>query len=392
MTKRLRVAVVMPHPVHPADSGDRVRTAQLIRQLTACDVDPTLVHFSWDDTSPDEASVRIPGRPASRAFWLAWRAGLAVRRWSDPHAVVRGKDQRRHLQAALETGRFDVIDFQHSFMFVPTSVPAVVTFHNVDTDRLRQGGARPRVLRTVALREREVTEQADLVVVLSDTDANRVRSLFGLESERLRVVPLGFDPEGAPSAKRVVSPDMRTAIFVGSFDYEPNVEAARLLLSQWSDLRRATPLRELLLVGRQAEKFFKDGDGVAVHGSVPSVMPYLARADVHLMPILRGGGVRVKAIESFAVGVPVVATPLALDGLGVEAGKHAMVAEVGEFVRAIASLTPLSQRAQMAREAQALWRSKFSASAMASGMADAYRSARLRWGHAEAGGARPEPG
>ena len=69
-------------------------------------------------------------------------------------------------------------------------------------------------------------------------------------------------------------------------------------------------------------------EGITVHGFVESMAPHFAAAQVVVVPILAGAGIRVKIIEAMAAGRPVVSTPLGCEGLaGLEAGRHLLVAE-----------------------------------------------------------------
>jgi len=68
-------------------------------------------------------------------------------------------------------------------------------------------------------------------------------------------------------------------------------------------------------------------DGVEIVGRVPDVLPRLADGDLFVAPLRLGGGTRLKILEAFAAGLPVVATSKAVEGLDVENGVHAMIAD-----------------------------------------------------------------
>ena len=66
---------------------------------------------------------------------------------------------------------------------------------------------------------------------------------------------------------------------------------------------------------------------IALHADVPTVVPWLERARAAVVPLRIGSGTRLKALEAMAAGRPVVGTSVGLEGLGIEAGAHAVVAD-----------------------------------------------------------------
>jgi glycosyltransferase involved in cell wall biosynthesis len=74
---------------------------------------------------------------------------------------------------------------------------------------------------------------------------------------------------------------------------------------------------------------------VRLHDSVEDLAPLYAAADVVVVPLRAGGGTRIKILESFAHGVPVVTTSLGAEGIDAADGVHLLVADNAEaFARA----------------------------------------------------------
>jgi glycosyltransferase involved in cell wall biosynthesis len=78
--------------------------------------------------------------------------------------------------------------------------------------------------------------------------------------------------------------------------------------------------------------------GVEVTGRVPDIAPYLREAHVLAVPLESGGGTRLKILEAFAAGVPVVATAVAAEGLAVIADHHLLLAERDRFADSVAEV------------------------------------------------------
>ena len=369
----MRIALVSPHPVEPPDSGDRVRTAALAASLRRRGADVTVLAYSWNGEQPADPATRfVPGRPSHTPMRQLWRARLALARRRNVFALHLMPGMHGRMRAALDVVEPDVVDFQHSFTWFDPGRPSVVTVHNVETDRqARFGGHRPAAVAGAAATERAAVAGADATVVFSELDAERLRVLAAPRS--LHVVPLGYDPgtRGAPPR-----PEQRAAAYVGSMDYEPNVRAARLLLEQWPAIQSASGLERLLLIGRQAATHFSSAGSVEVRSDVPDMAAALADADVLVVPLVSGGGVRVKIIEAFALGLPVVSTRLGIEGLGAIDGVHAIVVnDVPELAKGLARTRDQGVRRQLVDNARALWEERYSPDRTAEQMLAVYAAA-----------------
>jgi polysaccharide biosynthesis protein PslH len=177
--------------------------------------------------------------------------------------------------------------------------------------------------------ERVMMNEADAVISVSEADATKLRGRH-VEPE---IIPNGVDTTAI--GFREPRSDGSTLLFVGTLDYRPNSDAVRRLMrSVLPIVRRDRPAARLRLVGRGAEQFHAEGmDAV---GYVEDIGPELGRADVLVAPLRMGGGTRFKVLEAMAAGVPVVATPAALQGIDAEPGRHALVARAAaDFAAAV---------------------------------------------------------
>ena len=175
--------------------------------------------------------------------------------------------------------------------------------------RLLDGGESDRV------RAHEARHYPHLaaVVVRTEQDAELLRAQ--VPGAHVTVVPNGVDPGPGPAAPAGGS----VLAFLGSYDAEANVDAAERLVHEVLPL---LPRARVLLIGRDpsARVLALAGPRVEVTGTVQDVALALGRAAVFVAPITRGVGVRNKVLEAMAAGLPVVATPLALQGIGESAG------------------------------------------------------------------------
>lgn len=324
----------------PADAGGRQRSLAIMRRL-ARRGEVTLC--AYDDGRADRAGleamgVRLelaPWRPSARetVAGLARSASLSAARFHSQ--ALQGA-----LRRALEPGAIDVLQVEYAQMapaaaWVPAKV-RVVDFHNVESNlALSYARARPMLAslpyraESLALRriEAAAVARADLSVVVSEVEARR---LVGGRAAPL-VCPNGWEPGPALPA----SPE-KVAIFVAVLGWPPNAQAARWLLGEiWPLVRDRVPDARLLLVGKNPPADLAvaaERTGAEIVGPVPDVRPYLAAARVSVAPLLAGGGTRLKILEALDAGRPVVATPLAAEGLEDLAGEGLSLASGAQEV------------------------------------------------------------
>ena len=199
--------------------------------------------------------------------------------------------------------------------------------------RGRIDSVKTRVFEVRALR------RSDLVTAVSDDDARVLRGLA--PHTTIEVHPSGADVAGIDAVDHRQNRRDRL-ILTGTLGYLPNVDAARYLGEEIVPRVRAQrPGVTAQLVGQVTDpvRAMIEADGVQVIGRVPDVVPYLAQADLFVAPLRVGGGTRLKILEAFAAGVPVVATSKAVEGLAVENDVHALIADDPEgFAAAILAL------------------------------------------------------
>ena len=133
-------------------------------------------------------------------------------------------------------------------------------------------------------------------------------------------------------------------LFLGTLDYAPNTEAVLWFLRRvWPLLRRST-CRKLRcrFVGPRpiaAMLKFATNPDFEIPGPVPDVSEAYGQADLAIIPVLSGGGTRIKVIEAAAHGIPIVATRLGASGLDLRHERDLLIADSPrDFARACARL------------------------------------------------------
>ncbi|WP_460030254.1 glycosyltransferase [Megalodesulfovibrio paquesii] len=228
----------------------------------------------------------------------------------------------------------------------------------VETSRVRK-----TALALHALLMRRYEERAfracDLVLAVSAEDAAQVAHMSG-EANRAVVVENGVDTEYFHQPRQF-SPRQDAMVFTGSMDWAPNVDGmvwfCREILPRIQAVR---PNASLTIVGRtprpEVLALHRPAQGVVVTGAVDDVRPYVHGARVALAPLRFGGGTRLKILEAFAMGTPVVSTAQGCEGIACRDGEHLLIRNPAEEV-ALACLQLLESpelARQLSQQAHAL--------------------------------------
>ena len=176
--------------------------------------------------------------------------------------------------------------------------------------------------------ERRVFRHELTVFVSSPSEAAAFRRDIGEWRCRVEIVPVGVDPV-TPAA--VVSGPPRLA-FTGTLGYRPNADAVLYFCREiFPRVRQRHPDLRVQIIGGGASPELASAcraiEGVDLLGFVPNVVDVLRGATIFVCPMREGTGIKVKMLEAMACGLPIVASPLALEGISeAEDGRHLRVA------------------------------------------------------------------
>jgi hypothetical protein len=348
--KLLLVATKAPWP--PVDGG-RFLLLNTLEALAAAGCRLTLV-APVDPVAFDLARVTrelsawcepvlVPAAPLPPLAALLRSGGgapLSIARHSLP-AVRQEVEQR------LRAERFDLVHAEQ-LQALPQvegaftqGIPVVLRAQNVESDLWRAAGERGSGLRGLWLRgearrlaqwEGSAVRRAAATLALTAEDAARLGELAG--GGRVGVVRAPF-PELPPGSGRLEG-DPPVVVF-GSRGWMPNEDSvAWYLKAVWPAVRSEVPGAVLHLYGIDLAS---PTPGVIAHPPPGDSGEAFPPGSILAVPLRIASGVRIKILEAWARGVPVVATPAALAGLDAEDGREALVArEPREFAAAIRRL------------------------------------------------------
>lgn len=251
----------------------------------------------------------------------------------------------------------------------------IIHAHNVESSLHRELGRMPGMNRRRMLRrsrlfqriERDLFPRVDQVWCVKPEDAEQHQAL-GVPGARLLVMP-NVVPERA-FRKLLPLPDVPTGIFFGPAAFAPNLEAARLLLKAGEELSPAGLCFKLLLVGKGMREAFQAQDEarpwLEVRDFVPDLGELLEQVSCVIIPLVHGGGTKLKTLEALASGRTVLTTPIGAEGLDLVDGEHAIIREWGQkFITAARDLlSHPDAHCEIGRRGQGLVVTRFSQAAL----------------------------
>ena len=277
------------------------------------------------------------------------------------------------LKELLRRTDFDVIQLETPYLapYIPVireHTDAVVSMraHNVEFEIWERIGQHtsfwPRrwYLQhlTERLRQYEVRQlkSYDHLAAITRRDLERFRQL-GYEGSAT-VTPIGVD-------SRTYVPDFSSfqkplsLSFIGSLDWMPNLEGLKWFLEEvWPAVHAKHPKLTLHIAGRNTPGWLlrMNRPGISVEGEVPSATQFINQHSLMVVPLLSGSGMRAKILEGMALGKAVISTDMGMEGIGVQHGVHALMANTAAaFAQQITHALELHESAQleqMGRKAQ----------------------------------------
>jgi glycosyltransferase involved in cell wall biosynthesis len=355
--------VLAPEAPYPLAGGGALRTASILHYL-ARSYQVDLVVFRQPG-APDPAAHLPPGlvrrvavidlpahrrSPAARA----WRNAVRIAREAPP-LLDRFSGFAPALEAALDGRRYAVGIVEHFWcapyweQLAPVCAHTVLDLHNIESllhERcaLVEGhaaGLAHRLFGQASLDlERAWLPRFSQVLAASDADAAHAG----------RIAPgtrISVYPNAIPFCPLPPRNDAEALVFSGNMEYHPNRSAVRFFRSQvWPLLRSQWPRLVWRLIGKNpgsVRQFTSNDPRIEVQGQIDDAVRELARSRIAVVPLLTGSGTRLKILEAWAAGLPVVSTTLGAEGLPACDGEHFLLADgAPAFARAVSRLLACS--------------------------------------------------
>lgn len=259
-----------------------------------------------------------------------------------PDPVTLFRERGREFDAILLSRHYVAVEYVGlARLYAPQ---ARLVFDTVDLHYLREQRAAELEQRSDLARQAEATRRQELKL-MRECDVTLVvspveQAILAVDAPGVAVDVLSNVHE-VHGCRRPFGA-RRDLVFVGSFQHPPNVDAM-LWYAREVQPRVVAALPDVILhvIGSQVTDEVRAlaGANLVVHGFIDDIAPYMDGCRISLAPLRYGAGVKGKVNMAMSYGLPVVATPMAVEGMHVRAGEEVLVAvDADAFAAAVVSL------------------------------------------------------
>lgn len=346
----MKILMITPYLPYPLVSGGQIRTYNLLKNLSLKH-QITLASFIRDTNEEKYAKELKPYCQKVIVFKRrkAWSPVNILLSATTPFpflvCIYFDVLVRFRIKAELERENYDLIHAE-TFYVMPnipqTKIPIFLVEQVIEYlvyQRFVEGLPKwlfflkpPLMVDVLKIKwwERYYWKRAKRLAAMSFEDKDFIRNLA--PKLQVDVVANGVDLEYFAKTKKQ-KPTSPTVLFVGQFKWLPNRDATKFLVEEiWPKIKSKIIGAKLLIVGRNPPDDILSyrSDDIRVDGGVEDIRLAYGSASVLLAPIRNGRGTKYKILEAMATKTPIIGTKLAIEGINIKAGVHAMIAETPE--------------------------------------------------------------
>ncbi|MDF5728700.1 MAG: glycosyltransferase family 4 protein [Rhizonema sp. PD38] len=340
----LMISSTFPYP--PTRGGTQVRTFNLLQYLSLRNSLTLVTQRESDVTDAEIQGLQdcvdrliVFNRPSDsvtggRILKKFQRFTTFMFQGTPPSVLNRySVDMQNWIDNFVEAGKCDTITSEHSVNEIyvrPHFQKRLKTLVNVHSSvystcrNLLETGISENRLRDIIylplLRRYEQSYTSKFSALVVTTQEDRVQLQKFNPNTEIIVIPNGVDLVSFP--KRNVDPGGHRLIFIGAMDNLANVDAVCFFSNEvLPEIQKNYPDTTFDIVGSRpvpSVLALKEKPGITVTGRVPSMVEYLHKATVCIVPMRTGFGIKNKTLEAMAAGIPVVASDCGLEGLVVD--------------------------------------------------------------------------
>lgn len=362
MEEKINILQLSPRYVFPADDGGKIGIANITKEFANSGAEVSF--FTYDDGTLSDINKKLiepyaelilfnhstENTPGRIFLSLIQKDALYINKHQSSQILNK-------LKKIVQRKKYNIIHADHSAM-APLAlwlkenynIPVGLRLHNLEwTIWQRYANILPKFspkrmyiqsqANKLKRNERRILEKVDVAFAITDEDKQRALELSNKSNIVVASAGVNLDEWLVDDS---VKRDKFELILATTYKWRHNVDAVRWFIENvMTRLKRKYPEISLRLLGKNIpEDFHKYEDlGVLLTGYVASVRPYLNKASIYISPLFVGGGIRIKILEALAMELPVIASPVAAEGIAANENDGLFIADrPDDFIASISKL------------------------------------------------------
>jgi glycosyltransferase involved in cell wall biosynthesis len=393
----MKILMLTPYLPYPLVSGGQIRTYNLLKNLKNKH-EITLFALIKEESErqyikeiePLCSKIRVFKRPTKPfTFTNILRTGFSFY----PFVVIRNlvPEVVHAVQEELAGESYDLIHAETFYMMpnIPdTKIPIILVEQTIEylgyqsyAHSSRHWYLKPFFdidIVKIKYWEKHYWRSASRLITMSHNDRKFIQDEEP-KITHIDVVANGVALDYFDAVKKTL-PAEPTVLFVGTFNWLPNRQAVVYLVEKiWPLIKTALPAAKLRIVGFRPTpeiKHYGILPDVMVQGDVQDIRTAYATAHVLAAPVNWGKGTRYKILEAMATRTPIVATPLAVEGIaGISYGKHVLVGQTAEELAhlTVKALTDRKLQLNLADQSYQLVKDRYTWQAISADLDEVYQ-------------------
>ena len=398
----------MPYPL---DNGGKIKTFSTLKALSIMGNSVDLLCFS-ENSENDSGNVQklknicndvqfIEHKLTTKSN-IKYMMAVAFKSLFSkyPFGIYKyeSKQMRDVIAKKIKENDYDIIYFDHLQMykyfnsFDRKNVKFVLDQHNSESEIVyRTYQNSNNFLKKIFLNieynkirkvEKKALSDVDKIYALSENDVESMKHL-NVNLKNFSVIPIGVIDNGIINKKEDKNKKL-TLMFIGTLTWNPNNQGILWFVRNVIPKLNESGIEyDLYIVGKNPSDELKElcesYNNIFVTGYVNDVDEMYVKSDVMVVPLFVGSGQRVKIIESFSKGIPVISTSIGAEGLDCITDYNVVIADTDiEFVDSLRKMSDETFRKKIASNARKTFEEKYSLEAYISAFNDSFKAMILK--------------
>ena len=396
---------------YPLDNGGKIKTFSTLKALSIMGNSVDLLCFS-ENSENDSGNVQklknicndvqfIEHKLTTKSN-IKYMMAVAFKSLFSkyPFGIYKyeSKQMRDVIAKKIKENDYDIIYFDHLQMykyfnsFDRKNVKFVLDQHNPESEIVyRTYQNSNNFLKKIFLNieynkirkfEKKALSDVDKIYALSENDVESMKHL-NVNLKNFSVIPIGVIDNGIINKKEDKNKKL-TLMFIGTLTWNPNNQGILWFVRNVIPKLNESGIEyDLYIVGKNPSDELKElcesYNNIFVTGYVNDVDEMYVKSDVMVVPLFVGSGQRVKIIESFSKGIPVISTSIGAEGLDCITDYNVVIADTDiEFVDSLRKMSDETFRKKIASNARKTFEEKYSLEAYISAFNDSFKAMILK--------------